>query len=98
MDKETAAAFATLSAALALVAGRLERIEKGQAEIVRLLTPKKGEGPSAQERIAQLVAEMRGGNAAVTGYLKDIAKGVRDVPLDTVAAIHDNLDVPRRGA
>lgn len=97
MDQETREAFANLSAALAVMARRQTEHGEALAGIVRLLTDEQGkrQGGSAQELVAQLLAAIQGQGAAVAGYLKDIraelAEARRDLPLEVVQAIDDNL-------
>lgn len=97
MDQETREAFANLSAALAVMARRQTEHGEVLAGMVRLLTDEQGkkQGGSAQELVAQLLAAIQGQGAAVTGYLKDIraelAEARRELPLEVVQAIDDNL-------
>lgn len=97
MDKETRDAFANLSAVLAIIARRQTEQGEALARIVGLLTaePEAQEGPSLPEMIAELLATIQGQGTCQGDYLKRILGVVtearRDLPLETVRAIDDNL-------
>ena len=67
-----------------------------KAILVLLQAEPAGDGPSLGKLLEALVA----GIGEQSRYLKDIGLAIgklgRDLPLDLVAAIDDNLDVPRR--
>ena len=100
MDPDTQAALAAiqqgiadLAAGIALVA-RHQTIQGEQlARIVGLLTPDEGEktGPTTQELLERLLAENEAATATLARHLHAIGQAVRDVPLETVRAIDDNL-------
>jgi hypothetical protein len=54
------------------------------------------ERPSLAEAIAALIASVGAQNQLLKGLVTAIGKLGRDLPLDLVAAIDDNLDIPRR--
>jgi hypothetical protein len=56
------------------------------------------ESPSLAETIAALIASVGAQNQLLKGLVAAIGKLSRDLPLDLVAAIDDNLDIPRRAA
>lgn len=84
-----------LAAELAAQSGLLRAMLERTDEIVRLLTPAPGDGPTLEELLAQMVAIL-GDHSA---YLKrlDVRSGrlERDLPLDVVRAIMDNLGLER---
>jgi hypothetical protein len=56
------------------------------------------EGPSLAEMIAALISGVGAQNQLLKELVAAIGKLSRDLPLDLVAAIDDNLDIPRRAA
>ena len=56
------------------------------------------ERPSLAEMIAALISGVGAQNQLLKGLVAAIGKLSRDLPLDLVAAIDDNLDIPRRAA
>ena len=104
MDQKTAAAFVNVLAILDRMAAEQKRQGEALARIVSLLTaePEEKPGPTAQELLAQMLATMERQGAGQGEYLKRIlgeAVGIRrNTPLETVQAIHDNLDLPRKAA
>jgi len=56
------------------------------------------ERPSLAEMIAALISAVGAQNQLLKGLVGAIGKLSRDLPLDLVTAIDDNLDIPRRAA
>ncbi len=54
------------------------------------------DGPSLGKLLERLVASVETQTGAITALTTHIAKLRHDLPLDLVAAIDDNLDIPRR--
>lgn len=80
-----------LAALVGLQRLMLERVD----EIVRLLTPAPGDGPTLEELLAQMVTMLNDQSA----YLKRLdvrsARQERDLPLDVVSALVDNLGLEK---
>lgn len=82
---------------LALISSQLAVQGEQIRAILGLLTAERASnGPSLAKQMGDLIDRLDN----QTDYLKDLAVAVgklgRDLPLDLVAAIDDNLDIPRR--
>lgn len=82
---------------LALISGQLAVQGEQVRAILEILTADKAsDGPSLATQIGELIVRLDNQNY----HLKELAAAVgtlgRDLPLNLVAAIDDNLDIPRR--
>ncbi len=82
---------------LALISGQLAIQGQQIRAILELLTAEKvSDGPSLATQVVELIARLD----TQTRYLKELGVAVvtlgRELPLHLVAAIDDNLDIPRR--
>ena len=64
-------------------------------EIARLLTPAPGDGPTLEELLAQMVAMLNSQGATLQRVDTRSARMERDLPLDVVSALVDNLGLER---
>jgi len=82
---------------LALISGQLAVQGEQIRSILEILTAEKAnDGPSLATQMGELITRLD----TQTRTIKDLAVAVgtlgRDLPLDLVAAINDNLDIPHR--
>ena len=94
-DREEAAAVS--AAALQRIEDRLDGHGETLRAILALLQQGASQdGPSLSKLLERMVASIETQTGVIVNLGAEIAKLSRDLPLDLVAAIDDNLDIPHR--